>query len=223
MKKAIARVALVDLDESTRAVLADCFRQFGIQTAALSGDAPQRLQKEKFEALVLRLDDHAAEILEAVRNSPSNRRVVVYGVASGTRQTLRFSKYGINAVLDEPPERQATLRVVRSTHLLVVHELRRYVRIPIITEVTLHTIAGRTPAHSVEISAGGMSVHANTKLSIGQTVQAAFDLPGKSGIRSSAAVCWLREAESLAGLRFDAEDERRLRVREWIDDYLDIS
>ncbi len=222
-RKAVARVAVVDLDEATRGVLADCFRQFGIQTVAVSGDAAQRLQKEKFEAMVLRLDEHAAALLDAARTSPSNRRIVIYGMAAGTQQTPRFSKYGINAVLDEPVERQAALRVVRATHLLVVHELRRYVRVPIITEVTLHIETQRVAAHSVEISGGGMSLRTDTKLAIGQTVETAFDLPGKSGIRTGAIVCWIRGADTMAGLRFNSDDPRRLRVREWIDDYLDIS
>jgi hypothetical protein len=37
-----------------------------------------------------------------------------------------------------------------------------------------------------------------------------------------AAVCWHREGEKLYGLRFDATDERRLKVRGWIDQYLEI-
>ncbi len=223
IKKAVARVAVVDLSEATRSVLTECFRQFGIQTVSFAGDAAQRLQKEKFEAMVVRLDERAAAILEAARNSPSNRRIVIYGVVAAPGQVLRFSKYGINAVLDEPLERQATLRAVRSTHLLVVHELRRYVRIPIISEVTLHADSRRLKAQSVEISGGGMSLQVRVNLQMGQTVEVAFDLPGKAAIRSNAVVCWIREGAGLAGLRFDSEDQRRLRVREWIDEYLDIS
>src|ERR1700748_3681599 len=126
-----ARAASVNIDNACNAFLHDCFRQFGIHVVSLSGDPIAQLNRQKFEACVIRLYDPDAEkILHAARNSNSNRRIVIYGIARSTQEALRFSKYGINAVLDEPLERQSVLKVVRSTHLLVIHELRRYVRLP---------------------------------------------------------------------------------------------
>ncbi len=222
VKKAVPRVALIGLEEATSVVLADCFRQFGIDTVALSGDAGQKLHKEKFEAMVVRLDEHAEKMLEAARSSPSNRRLVIYALAPGTRKTHTYSRYGINAVFEEPVERQGVLRVVRSTHLLVVHELRRYVRIPVVTRLELESGSRSIEAQSLEISGGGMSFQTSANLAVGNTVEAAFDLPGKPGIKVGATICWVRDPDGLAGLRFDPEDERRLRVKEWIDDYLGI-
>ncbi len=51
-KKAAARVALVDLKESSRALLHECFRQFGIETVLVSSGAAERVRQEKFEACV---------------------------------------------------------------------------------------------------------------------------------------------------------------------------
>ncbi len=223
IKKAVARAALVNVDEASSAVLHDSFRQFGIQTVALGADFAQRLQKEKFEALVLRLNDEAVEVLEAARNSPSNRRVVIYGIAATSKQALRYSKYGVNSVLGDPVERQSALRVVRATHLLVVHELRRYVRIPIVIQIAMNTETRRLVAHTQEISGGGMSVRASAKLAIGQPVEVVFDLPKRPGIKIASTVCWVRDMDGLAGLRFNADDQRRLPVKDWIEDYLDIS
>ena len=130
-RKAVATVALIGLEEGASAILRDCFKQFGIRTTAVGGDAIQRLKREKFEACVLRLHETGAEaILEAARTSSSNRRIVVYGICSSAQEALRFSRYGVNAILADPVERQGALRVVRATHLLVINELRRYVRIP---------------------------------------------------------------------------------------------
>lgn len=223
LKKAVARVALIDLDEATSGVLRDCFKQFGIQTVGFSDDAIHRLQKEKFEGLVLRLDDKAGAVLESARNSPSNRRIVIYGIASDPKQALKYSRFGVNAVVDERVERQAALKVVRATHLLVLHELRRYVRIPVVSEVVLLANKRRIAAHSVEISGGGMSVRVGTKLSIGHTMDICFDLPKKPGITVTGVVCWVREMDGMAGLRFNPEDERHLHVKDWINDYLEIS
>ena len=54
-KRAGARVAFIDLKDPASHVLADCFRQFGVETVAMTGDVTSRLQREKFDACVLRL------------------------------------------------------------------------------------------------------------------------------------------------------------------------
>ena len=45
-KKAAARIAMIDLKDSTRSILTDCFRQFGIESVPMSGNAAERLRKE---------------------------------------------------------------------------------------------------------------------------------------------------------------------------------
>ncbi len=219
-KKISAKVGLIHLDDSTGRLFQDCFKQFGIQAVPVSSRAAERMHSEKFEGCVVRLGQDAHTILNAVRNSPSNRRMVVYGISPGGQASMQFSKYGINAVIDEPVERQTALKVVRSTHLLVLHELRRYARVPLSMEVAMDVDGKRLACTSLEISAGGMSLQVPSTLTMGQAVEVKFELPGGKRVQSKAAVCWLRHSD--AGVRFDFEDERRLVVKEWIEDYLDI-
>ena len=54
-RKAAARAALVGLNEPARALLSECFRQFGIETVVMTANAAERVRKEKFEACVLAL------------------------------------------------------------------------------------------------------------------------------------------------------------------------
>jgi PilZ domain len=223
-KRIVARVLLAGLDEPSSAVLRDCFKHFGIQTISSAGDAEKRLQKEKFEACVVNLGGPDAErVLSAARSSASNSRIVIYGISRDTQEALRFSKLGINAVIDHPIDRQSALKVVRSTHLLVVHELRRYVRLPVVTEVQVEHPHGNFECNSVEISAGGMSMKTDVRLAKETPVEITFTLPSKgSVVVSRATVCWKREAADMIGIRFDATDERRLEVKRWIDSYLEI-
>ncbi len=223
-KKVFARVMLVSLDEPTAHILRDCFRQFGIRTVVADGDAMHRLCREKFEACVVRLSDASATgVLEAARTSASNSRIVIYGIAANTQEALRYSKYGINAMLDAPVERQSALKVVRATHLLVVHELRRYVRLPIVTELEVFADNDKFTATSQEISAGGMSMHSTRPVAKEQAVVVTFALTGMtSSITVRASVCWVRPADNLFGIRFDPADPERLHVKRWIDNYLDI-
>ena len=85
VRKAAARTALVGLNESTRALLAECFRQCNIETVVMSTDAAERLKQEKFEACVLGLAEGADSVMEAVRASASNSRCVIYGVRAAMR------------------------------------------------------------------------------------------------------------------------------------------
>src|SRR5690348_1642058 len=157
--KIFARTASVRIDNVCNSFLHDCFKQFGIHIVPLPGDPVTLFHRRKFEACVLRLYDPDAEkILTAARNSPSNKRIVIYGIARNTQEALRYSNLGINAVLDEPLDRQSVLKVVRATHLLVIHELRRYVRIPVASQVEFDVNGRPVVGTTVEVSSGGISI-----------------------------------------------------------------
>lgn len=224
LTKVVAKIASVNVDEASNTFLQDCFKQFGINVVPVAGDFTEVLGRKKFEACVLPLYSPDAEkILSTARNSTSNRRMVIYGLARSTREALQFSSFGINAIFDEPLERQGVLRVVRSTHLLVIHELRRYVRIPVVIEATVDTgRAKNLVVASQEVSAGGMSVRSTSQIPGQDMVRVAFTLPGAKPTKVRASVCWARPKENLYGLRFDTTDDARLAVRTWIDLYLDL-
>jgi len=220
-KKAAARIALVDLKDTTRTILVDCFKQFGIQTVLMSGNAAERLKKEKFEACVVRLGPGAQAVMEAIRTSSSNSRMVIYGLGGSAQEAMRYSKYGINAIFQEPVERSATLKLVRATHLLVLHEFRRYVRIPVMTAVAVHVGDSRKiTATSIEVSSGGMSIKTDEDIGSGQSVEVSFALLTLPRIWVRGNVSWKKPKHSF-GVRFDATDDRRRKLKEWIDAYLE--
>src|ERR1700688_3939704 len=111
-RKAAARVALVDIKEPYSNTLAECFRQFGIESVLLNGDAAERLKKEKFEACVVKRGPGAQEVMESARTSRSNSRIVLYAVGGSAQDAMGYSKCGINAIFPEPLERQAVLKLV---------------------------------------------------------------------------------------------------------------
>lgn len=219
-KKGTARVALVDLKESSRYLLTECFRQFGIETVLVSTSAAERLRQEKFEACVLNLVPGAEAIMEAARTSASNSRLVLYGLGGSAHEAMRYSKYGINAMFQEPLERPAALKLVRATHMLVLHEFRRYARIPIMTEVTVVSNDGRRiSASSLDVSSGGMSLKSAEDMSAGTNVEISFSLLTLPRVCVRGVVTW-RKTKSF-GLHFDPADTRRQKVKEWIDAYLE--
>lgn len=218
-RKAAARAALVGLNEPTRALLAECFRQFNIDTVAITPGAIDRLRKEKFEACVLSLRSEVGEVMEAARSSPSNSRCVIYGVGGNAQEAMRYSKYGINAMFQEPLERPAALKLMRATQSLVTHEFRRYVRIPLMMDVAIVGDGKRLSASSIEMSTGGMSVKSPEDMKVGSNVEVSFSVLTLPRISVRGTVMW--QKPKMFGVRFDPEDARRQQVKTWVNSYLE--
>lgn len=222
--KALAFVALIGLDEKFNTMLRDSFKQFGIETGAFpQEDAALRFKKEKYEACVVQLDGGVEKLLSKIRSSPNTQRMVIYGICGTAQEALRFSQYGINATFNDPLDRQNLLRVIRATHLLVLHELRRYVRIPIVTEVVIKADHEIHRATMIEVSGGGLSMQVKAPLKIGDAVEVSFSLPNHNKELSlRSIVAWMRPDSGTGGVRYDPMDPIRAEVKDWIDDYLDI-
>ncbi len=221
LRKVNARVALYNLPKTSSSLLTECFRQFGIETVPISDADQECLLREKFDACVLPLGESVGHIIEKARSSASNSRLVIYGLGGTAQDAMRYSKHCINAIFHEPLERSATLKLMRSTRPLVLHEFRRYVRIPIITDVTVVAAdSSRFLVTSQEISAGGMSVKGTANLEPGQLVEVSFSVLTLPRIWVRGHVAWKKPNKSV-GIRFDANDERRQRLKEWIVSYLE--
>ncbi len=219
-KKAAARIALLDIHEPARTVLTDCFKQFGMEAITIMGYAADCLKQQKFDACVVPLGPEAEPVMEAARSSASNARIVIYGVGGSAQEAMKFSKYGVNAVFTEPVERQAALKLVRATQMLVLHEFRRYVRLPVITEVTMtDRNKRRFTATSKEISSGGMSIHCDAELAVGTQLEVSFALLTLPRVSLNGSICW--RSKNSFGIRFDLLDDRRKRLKDWVQAYLE--
>jgi hypothetical protein len=221
-RKSVARVALFDVPETSAQLVTECFRQFGIETVLIAREQADRLRREKFEACVLLLGEDAGSVIELARASASNSRIVIYGLGGTAQDAMRYSKLCINAVFHEPLERSAAIKLVRSTRMLVLHEFRRYVRVPVMTEVGIVMSNGsRMTATSQEISSGGMSLKGNQVPEQGSLVEVSFSLLTLPRVWVRGHVTWRKSNKSF-GIRFDLTDDRRQRVKEWIVGYLEV-
>jgi PilZ domain len=220
-RKSAARVALFDLPAASANLVTECFRQYGIETVVIAREHVDRLHHEKFEACVLPLGENAGSIIELARSSASNSRIIIYGMGGSAQDAMRYSKLCLNAVFHEPLERQAAMKLVRSTRMLVLHEFRRYVRIPVMTEVGIVLAdGGRLSATSQEISIGGMSLKGHRLPEPGSMVEVSFSLLTLPRVWVRGKVTW-RKPNNSFGIRFDSTDERRQRLKEWIVAYLE--
>ncbi len=215
--KAAAKVALLGVDEASSAVLTECFRQFGIEARVIPANESKSVAAT-YPACVVPLTVGAEAVLRQIRQS--SHRTVVYVTCGSVGEAMRFSEFGINALFQTPVRKQEALQVVRATHLLVLKELRRYIRVPLVCSVTLETGTELLEGSSLEISAGGMSLALKGHVAVPQTVLTKFTLPGIGKVEMRSVICWMRQEDGTAALRFDPSDPRRNAVRRWIDEYL---
>ena len=213
-------LALVELDPTTSEAMRKAFAECGVKAVDVGSDFESRIMSEKFESCALRLDERAASVLEAVRSSASNRRMIVYGIGSEDLDVRALSKYGINAILDVPIERAVAVRTARSTCALLLQELRRYVRVPLVIDVTIDSLGTQIRGSSREVSGGGMSIHLSELCPKGDRVMLGFSLPGKPLIKIRAAVCWKQGCQF--GFQFEDSDPNREIVKSWIDGFLGL-
>ncbi len=68
------------------------------------GYAAECMRQHKVDACVLWLGAETESVMEAARSSPSNRQIVIPGVAGSAQRAIGFSKYAINRVFSEPLE-----------------------------------------------------------------------------------------------------------------------
>jgi hypothetical protein len=222
-EKIECRVALVDLRPEAAQMMRQIFGQFKIKAVDCTA-ATMQPANQKYDACVVRLDDSAEPLLASIRSSPLNRHMVIYGVNTPQSDFKKFSRHGVNAVMNYPLERSAAVKTVRATHLLVLHEYRRYARIPVITEVGILHNGARAVGTSVEVSGGGMSMTSPRKLKIGDTLEVTLNLPQAKPITVRAVVSWIDEGpDSQIGIRYEADDDRRREIKQWVEDYLEIA
>lgn len=218
----VCKVALLNLDEGTAQIFTDAFKQCRIQTVEIVTRDYSGMGPERFDGCVLHLSPGCEPMLEGLRNSPRDRHVFIYGLLP-QRQTIEHAaKFGINVLISEPLNRQAVVKTVRATHRLVLHEFRRYVRIPFIMEVELKIGFSVHRCSSVELSGGGISVQSNSSLKVGESAECSLSLPATKKLSCHANVCWVKPAEKLAGLRFAVSDPRRELIKTWIAEYLEM-
>ncbi len=222
-KKPQPKIALVGLTADESKLFSDCCKQLEIQAPVVDDHSGQQFQREKFEGIAIAIGAEAEQILHMIRSSPSNRRVLIYAIAGQLRDVYPLSRYGINATFERPLDRQSVLKLLRATRMLIVHEFRRYLRVPIVLPLQIESDSAKVAGSTCELSGGGMSLTLTEgRLNTGERATVSFSLPGLAVLKLTGQVCWRKEAEKTFGIKFDETAPARAQIRAWIDEFLGI-
>lgn len=216
----VITVALLGLNPECAEVFRAAFREFSMETRVLQNGDGQALEDYRFEACVVSLAETSAPGVDAVRSSRCNGAIPILGVCNAGANISSFARLGLNVILKEPVDLPEAVKAIRATHLLILHELRRHVRIPVVLEISMEiTEGGRFNGLTRNLSYGGVLLSTDFNIAPDHTGELNFFLPNGSPVQVTGTIVWRRHPD-LLGIRFDAQDQRRSAVGLWIDEYL---
>ena len=175
---------------------------------------------EHFDLVVVDWDgtDHGLEVLSQARQRSANRDSVLM-LATTERNPEPFLERGANVILYKPLTRDALERQLRTAHLLMQDERRRYNRHPVQIPVAVRTPDGRqVMGTGFSLSEGGMALQFPERLNTRELVKLEFVLPQeKTALQLTGKLAWVN-SDLHTGIRFvQLTPETREQLRGWLE------
>ncbi|MFI5088849.1 MAG: PilZ domain-containing protein [Terriglobales bacterium] len=176
-----------------------------VEVATTAESALERLDRNKFDAIIVDCDDVAggAEVLAGVQQSPSNKRAIVIAVINGATNMRAAFEMGAHFALDKPVTLERAVRSLRAAHGFMITEQRRYFRHAVEAKAYLtFGVVKQLPCHVTNISDGGMAVALSEQISPSWAVEVRFGLPGiPETLEVKGEFAW-SDGKGNAGIRF---------------------
>lgn len=167
--------------------------------------ATQILIAEKFDAVIIDCDDlrGGLEVLQGLRNTPSNKNSVTFAVLNGKKTTTQEAfAMGVNFVLQKPISPLNASRCFNAALNFMVRERRRYHRHPVKMLVKVVVDEKEIKATSTDISEGGMALLLHHALPQNASPRLQFTLPETTlALDIESDVAWA-DQKGCVGLRF---------------------
>lgn len=188
--------------------------------------APERLYKNRYEAIVLFYDGskQASDLVNRIRGGHSNRDSVIFAASTPEHQNSVF-RIRANFFLNLPITEASTMTIFKAAYGLLVRSRARWHREPVTGTAYLNLgVVKNVQATILNLSQGGMSVRCPHIMRPQQLILARFGLPGTDDLLClSAQVIWSR-TDGTIGVRFTDVPEPTAKVlRAWVEDRLELA
>jgi DNA-binding response OmpR family regulator len=187
--------------------------------------ATDLLISEKFDAVIVDCDDLVGglEVLQGLRETPSNRNSVTFAILNGKKTTTQDAfTMGANFVLQKPISVLNASRCFNAAVNFMIKERRRYFRQPIAMAVKVVLGDKQWKAESTNISEGGIALTMREALPKGETFQLKFTVAEVSlNMEVEAEVAWA-DMKGRVGLRFqNVPASSQQQLERWLDDRME--
>lgn len=196
-----------------------------VEVCQEAGAGADVLTSDKFDAVIVDCDDLSGglELLQRLRNTPSNKNSVAFAVLNGKKTTTQEAfGMGANFVLQKPISAVNASRCFHAALNFMLKERRRYFRQPVKMQVKLQLNGKSFTATSTNISEGGIALLLPDSLPKGTTPQLKFTLPGSDiHLDLAAEVAWT-DIKGLSGLRFQhIPKSSQTELENWLDAHME--
>src|SRR6266478_2776953 len=167
------KALLVGCDPEIVGTFSHLFREVRIEVheCAFGPVAIDRLSSEKFEALVLDVDDvgGCADILKGLKGARPNEHVVVFAVGSDSRANETASALGTAFIIERPLVPSQIRDLLRRVYGDMLHDRQAYFRLAVELPVSIRRGSGiLLQCATIDISQGGMAVSSPCPLDAGE-------------------------------------------------------
>jgi CheY-like chemotaxis protein len=201
------RLLIVEDDVASLELMEEVFVSLNAEVRAVgeSSKAADLVNRERFDGIFLDLEMpymNGFDLARWIRTSSRNRSTPIITVTGrDDRQTMQqvFAS-GATFYLQKPVDRQKLTNLYRTVRGSLFECRRRFVRVPLQTEVVCTADTQQLKGMSWNLSQGGIQVEVDN-LKVGQNVRLTFHLPSSgTAIDATGTVMWVGETRQ--GIRF---------------------
>jgi len=180
------------------------------------------VQKERFDGIFLDLQMpkmHGLELASRIRQSSWNKATPIIVVTGREDRKTMQQAFDVGATffLQKPIDSQKLLRLFRTVRGTMFENRRRFIRVPLRTEVVCEANGRTTRAMSWNISEGGILLEA-AELRPGAEVKLSFSLPAAGVTIDATGVVVRVDERQRAGVQFaKVNPVGRTRIRDLVD------
>src|SRR4051812_6783020 len=217
-----ATIAAVGIETSELDVLVASWKMFGVGVSIIPYEGLRSLKDKVINAFIARLDAGVKPVLQAIRSVEKYQNALIYGVGSDT-DILSLAEFEIKVLMPDLSEESA-IEAIRNTYQLLLNQMRRHARIPMVGPVKVVAGAFTLQAVSRNISAGGIRLSLiepaeaqMVALKEDSISQISFDAPHTARFHLPSTL--VRKSKNSVGFQFvNSPDQESLK--HWIDLHL---
>ncbi len=190
----------------------------GVEVCANGTGAFRSIRDRKFDTVIVDCDadESGLDLLSTLRREQANQKTVAVGITSDYGSMKSVFDSGATFVLSKPLPLEDARRILRISKGVLTRAVRRFLRLPVENLATV-TVGDHVEAIILNVSQGGIAIHAPQDLIQGQMVYTSFLLPDTFDlIETMAQVMWT-EPGGRAGVEFRSlTTDAQKQLQKWI-------
>ena len=217
-----ATVAAIGIELSELEALQASWKMFGVGISLIPYEGLRSLKDKQVNAFIARLDAGAKPVLEAIRAVEKYHNALIYGVGSDT-DILTLAEFEISVLMPDLTEESA-IDAIQNTYQLLLNQMRRHARIPMVMPVKVTAGAFTLQAVSRNISAGGIRLSLvepaeaqMVALKEDTVSQITFEAPHAARFHLPSTL--VRKSKNSVGFQFVSSPDQE-SLKHWIDQHL---